>query len=254
MSYLKAYKGIKKLFIAGILSLVGSFCIYLAILPGILGISAAFSGSLGGFFAGGIIALFLLLASLLLPVIAYVLEVVGLGQAEIDEREFHQGFLFAILALIFILVETLFTAFGIEGSVVNGIVETVANTLDVAVAVCVVGGIQNLSAKLENYKMVQNGSSLVRFITIFYAVNLFAILISVLFGSNIIMQLLAGLLAFITGLLNLVIYIIYLVYLGKAMKMLKRSKGRPIDDTISTAANMKAFADLDFSEPATEPA
>ncbi|MBR3242281.1 MAG: hypothetical protein IKF90_06215 [Parasporobacterium sp.] len=227
MTFTNAYKGTKKLFVAGILSLAGSVCVLLSIVPGILGISAVFSGSIGGFFTGGFAALLLLLAGLLLPVIAYILKMVGLAQARYDEPEFYQGFLFATLALIFIVLDIVFSALNIGNAVTQGIIQTVYGTLDVVVAVYVISGIRNLARKLEDYKMAQNGSTLARYITIFYAAGLFATLISVLFGSDLIMELLAGILSFIISILNLVVYIIFLVYLGKAKKMLKNGKAGP---------------------------
>ncbi len=224
MMYSKAYKGIRKLFVAGILSLAGSVCVWLAIIPGILGVSAAINGALGGFLAGGIGTLVFLLAGLLLPVIAYILKLVGLGQASNDDPLFHQGFLFAVLALIFILTETVLTAFNLGTGVVEGIIGTAYGVLDVVVAVYTIYGIQSLAEKLEDYKMVQKGSSLVKYITIFYAASLFATLLSVLFGSSMVMQLLAGFLSFITSILNLIIYIVFLVYLGRTKKMLRNAK------------------------------
>ena len=224
MTVTKAYKGIKKLFVAGILSLAGSVCGWLAIVPGILGISAVFQGSIGGFFAGGIVTLLLLLASLLLPIIAYILKLIGLEQARSDEPRFYQGFLFALLALILILLQTFFAAVNIGDAAVEGVINTTCGILDITVSVCAIYGIQALARRLEDYKMAHSGASLVRYITVFYAASLFATLLMALFGSDFLIAILAGLLSFITSILNLIYYIVFLVYLGRAKKMLKNGK------------------------------
>lgn len=234
MTYPKAYKGVKKLFVAGILSLAGSVCVWLAVIPGILGISAAFKGSLGGFFAGGIITFVFLLAGLLLPIIAYILKLVGLEQARHEEAQFHQGFLFAILALIFILVDTVFSAWGIGGAVIEEVVGTAYGIFDIIVTVFVIRSIRTLAGKLKDARMVQRSSSLVWYVTVFYATGLFAGLLSVLFESSVVMQILAGMLSLIAGILNLIVYIIFLVFLGRAKKMLKNSMETPPDDSLKS--------------------
>ena len=209
-----AYKGVSKLFLAEILMLIGSV---VSIIAAIL-LLAAYSSDPNGLVEGAVatmgVSSIVMVASSVLAVIGFVLNIVGLVQAKKDDN----GFKFAlILALICIALSIVSSILANVNPNVAGWMEFAVTIFELAVFEYVVLGIMSLANQLGDQGMASFGAKVRMLISILYIV----LLIIRLF-SNINVTF-AGVVGVVVGaILELVVYIGYLIYLAKAKKMLAK--------------------------------
>ena len=213
-----AYKGVKKLYSAEILSLI---VIIMSIISAVLLIvSAALLQAqpevelAGGLL--GVLGLVVVIASGVLALIAFIFNLIGLIQAKKDEYSFRVALYFTVLGII---LSVFISAFSSK-EFLYSIFSTGANLANLLTTIFIVMGIMALAAKLENDAMIQKGGFILKVIVCVEVLALIASIISTIFRFNA-GQILAGVLLLVSGVLNIVAYFIYLGYLSKAKKMLK---------------------------------
>lgn len=210
MQFPNAYKGVSKLFIAEILALIGALVMVAGAGIAVGGaVTALDTGSLdaaGGLVAGGAITM---LGGLVLPIVGYILQLVGLGQASKDEpKNFKVAFIAAIVAL----VASLATSFASSVEWLGTVLTFVVGIANICVFVFTIGGIMELARQLNRPDVASLGNKILWMIIITYALSFVMKIIPI--------AELATVLGIASAVLSLVTYIVFLVYLSKAKKML----------------------------------
>ena len=209
MRYESAYKGIQKVFVAQLLNLIAVVLAMASLVSAGGAFGAAVSESTGiaqGLAIGSVIGL---LASAILPIVSYILNLVGLMQASKDERKsFRIAFFSALIALIASVVSSLAGT----GTLAGGILGIISRAAQLISLFYIINGIMELAGRLNRQDVSWLGSKLMWMLIILYVA---AIVIG--FIPNAEFGAIAGVasLAFM-----IVIYVVYLVYLLKAQRML----------------------------------
>lgn len=235
MRFPNAFKGISKVFAAEILKLIATG---LTIATGVAGIVSsagliekaaegaqitedliASNVNVGGLVATGILGV----GAMILYIIAYIMNLVGLRQASYDEDSFGTAFGLSIAVLIISIGTAVLTAFSVGGNIPNEIAGTARTVCEIIVMILVVQGIMNLSDRLNDEKMGSFGMKVIVVIAIFVIGAAAANFISIFFGGYGWAQRVDGILDIISGVALLIGYIVYIIYLGKAKKMLREN-------------------------------
>ncbi|MBQ6153305.1 MAG: hypothetical protein IJJ15_06125 [Ruminococcus sp.] len=221
MRFPNAYNGVKKIFSAEILHLVAVILMAVglvtAVIAGVVGTAVGDAAELteGEFVVtvGGIIgAVSILAVGGILALIAFILQIVGVGQAMKDESYFKTAFIFIFVGIactvLSCIPDTVLTDFFIS------LFRTLGQISQLLVTIYIIGGIQRLASKMGNIDLERKGSTIFTLITIFYCVAIIVCIVS-LFAT-----LLAEIFAICALVIDLVTYIIFLSYLAQAKKML----------------------------------
>lgn len=220
MTFQNAYQGVKKLFTAEILNLIGVACLLISAVIGLLTLSAAVAGSDGGAVASGVGTIIFLAASVVLPIIAFIMHLVGLNQAGKDEDYFKTAFIYAIFALVIRFISAIFTMLNVGNGIADNIANTFSRICEIIVFVLVVYGITNLADRLHKSEILGTASKLITLYIITYGIAIVADLIVIFFPSETAVKI-GGIMSLISAVCSLIAYIIYLVYLGKAKALLR---------------------------------
>ena len=236
MSFPNAYHGVKKIFTSQLLKVIGAACMLIGAFLGIIALvlvggttsSAELSAeTVESLFPSaaimGIIALVLIVASGILSIIAYIMNIVGLRQGSQDEESFRLGFFAACFAMIIRFISTLFILLNIGGGIADNVADTVGFVCDIIILVSVIGGIVNLANRLDNNKVAVLGGKLLNLMIAIYVLAAIATFIPVFFGMTDTFQFVQGILMLVSASLSFVGCIVFLVLLGKAKKMLKEN-------------------------------
>lgn len=221
MKFPNAFDGVKKLFLSEIFQLIGTGLMLIAAFSA-LGTAAIAStvenadnitnaqaaGVVGGV-AGLAIFGFIGLAFAL---VAFILQILGLNRARQDEPAFKTAFIFVFVGIACSLI----------GSFVPGtfgaIIRALSQLAGLAVTIFIIQGIINLANQLGDKAVASKGKTILYCMAAAYVIAFIASLISVFTsgaGNNV-----AGILAIVAYIINVVTYIIFLVYLNQAKKML----------------------------------
>ena len=211
-----AKKCISKIFVSEILFLIATICASLASVNITLAISN--SG------ANVVVGLVLLLASLVLVIIAGIMQIVGLTNGSKDSSMFRYALFFVIFSLVLAAISAFFKqydersmlAFGfVPNYILVSVSDALNKILDLIVMFFVIGGIRELITDKELLKTTKK-------IAILACI---AILISLVL--NLIVQFSATIVTVMSVVLSLgamvcsiIFYIMYLVVLAKAKKIL----------------------------------
>jgi len=210
MKFNNAYEGIRKIYTAGILTLVGGVVMLIsAVLTLILGASNASSDLIG------IILLVLgILGSVALLVVAYIINIVGVKKAALDETGFKAALLFIIAGIALSALSGVFNS--ANSPVADGIFTILRDINQLAVIAFIIQGIRNIADRKNNGSVSKEGQKLLLIALICYALTLIAHVVGFfpLLNEHII--------TIVAAVLNLFVTIVYLNYLKKALKMLER--------------------------------
>ena len=211
MKFNNAYDGIRKIYTAGILTLIGAVVLLAsAILALILDKSANISTDLIGII---LIALGLF-GSVILLVIAYIINIIGVRKAALDENGFKAALLFIMAGIVLAILSGVFNS---ENSpAADGIFTILRDVNELAVIAFIIQGVRNLADRKNNGSVSRDGQKLLLTALICYALTLIAHVIGFfpLLSEHIITA--------VTAALSLIVTILYLNYLKKALKMLER--------------------------------
>ena len=233
MSFPNALKGVSKMFAAEILKLIATGLTVATGVAGIVSAAGVIEPAMQGakiteelvannINYGGIIAAAIMgVGSMILYIIAYIMNLVGMAQAGRDEENFRSAFGVSIAVLIISIATAILTAFTIGGNVPENIASTARTVCEIIVMILVVSGIMNLADRLNDEKMIRFGKNVSVIIMIFVIAAAVATFISIFFGRLDWAQHVEGILDIISGIALFIGYIVYIVYLGKAKKMLR---------------------------------
>ena len=215
MKFQNAFEGVKKIFAAEILSLIGSVCatVMLALSVGAL-ISAANSSATGAAASLGGMAV-LVVAVTVLAIIAFIFKLIGVIKASKDEPSFKVVLYLIIAGIVVSVVSGIFSG----NATVKGIASILNDLVNLGITVYIIQGIKNLAAKLGDENMVKKGDTIFKYILAIYILVIIAQIVSLIL-QNTTGLIIVLVIIVISGILNVIQYFLYLGYLSKAKKML----------------------------------
>lgn len=219
MKFPSAAKGMKRIFSAEILQLVGVICLIFAVALLISGVAAdkVSNGSdeglaiLGAGFLGSLI---LGLAFTVLYTIAFIMHLVGIINARHDEDSFSSALIFLIISVVFSCLSMCFVQKSISSIFVS--VSSLASTISTIFVI--VGGVK-LADRLNRGDVSTKGANVLKLII---AIGLISCIVSIVstFTGSIFASVTSIILIIVVLVLDIIKYILYLSFLAKAKKML----------------------------------
>ncbi len=238
MKFPNAARGVKKLFIAEILALIGGISTFVAAVFFLItltsggvtvdaltaegaDVEATLNGITGGTI-GGFLGTFISgLIAIVVTFVAFILRIVGVVQSKKDDENFGVALVFIIISVVcYILSSAVFNF----SSVVSSFANTVTDLMNVLATVFIVSGIIRLSDKLNNGEVAKKGVNILKLIVLINAFSLIGnLIVSFMGGINVSSSIASAVIAIVISVLTVVEYILYLSFLSKAKKMLATS-------------------------------
>ena len=219
MKFPNAYQGVKKIFTAEILSLIGAACMIIFAVFGVVALAGMATASGDTALTGGIGLAVFGLAGGILSLIGLLFLMIGTKRAAQDEPIFNQAYMYILCSLILTLASLIISSIWLYGTWDN-MSTTIANILAMIATIFIINGVQNLANKLNRPDMVATGNTYMILLIIGYAIQIIVRVIPVFFGADAATSIVVGILSLAAEIFSLIVYILYLVFLGKAKKML----------------------------------
>ena len=220
MKFPNAAKGVKKIFTAEVLNLIGTIVMVIAAIVATIGGAIAAGAqteegwalALGG---GGMVALILIAVSMILATIAYIMNLVGVINASKDETNFKSALIFLIVGIVTTILVAVFR----NNPVVYSMLLSLGNLMNVFVNIFVIAGGVKLADRMNRGDVSTKGTNVLKLIIVVAILSLIASLISSFMGGMVASVMAAVL--FIVGLvLNIIKYFMYLSFLSQLKKAL----------------------------------
>ena len=222
MRFPNAAKGVKNIFTAQILQLIGSICEIIGLVIVISGGATAILSK--GSDAGLVAALsqmagasIFLIAFSVLALIAFIMQIVGIVNAKKDEESFKSALICLIIGIIAPIVGALFAR---VSPVIMSLCATVGNLMGLFVTIFIITGIIKLADQLNNGEVSTKGSNILKIIIVIAGLSLILSIVSSFMLTNPAILVIAMILLAISLVLSLVQYIMFLTLLSQAKKML----------------------------------
>ena len=217
MRFPNAASGVKKIFTAEILALISEILLLFAGVLVVIALAAAQNnandslalGTLAGFAIFGF-------GATVIAIIAFILKIVGISQASKDENSFKTAIICLIIGIVGSLVYSIFQT---SSPTVASIGNLIYQLMNLFVTIFVISGIIKLADQLNDGVVSAKGSTLLKLITVIYALTIIANIIVLILGGYAV-SIVAAIIYLIALILTVVQYIMYLVYLANAKKML----------------------------------
>ena len=222
MRFPNAAKGVKNIFTAQILQLIGSICEIIGLVIVISGGATAILSK--GSDAGLVAALsqmagasIFLVAFSILALIAFIMQIVGIVNAKKDEESFKSALICLIIGIIAPIVGALFAR---VSPVIMSLCATVGNLMGLFVTIFIITGIIKLADQLNNSEVSTKGSNILKIIIVIAGLSLILSIVSSFMLTNPAILVIAMILLAISLVLSLIQYIMFLTLLSQAKKML----------------------------------
>ena len=215
MRYPNAYKGVSQIYKAELIAILAVICTGIGAILAIFGVGVADVGSeaVGKGFAitGGLFVI----ATAVLMIVSYILNIIGVGNAAKDES----GFRSAMIAIIIGIVASIVAGIFANKEVVCLIAQLVSRICDVMVFWFCIGGIRNLAEKMNDRNIANKADSFIKLIIGIYVVGIVLAII----GSFVkVGGFLDGFIDVAGAACSIVAYLSYLSLLRGAKDMLAR--------------------------------
>ena len=161
---------------------------------------------------GGSVFILLGFVSMILAIVAYIMQIVGVNEAKTDDEGFDNALMFIIAGIIVSVVGAFFEGW------ISSVLSLAVKVLEVIVIICIINGVRSLAQKSGNTKIDNNGKTVC---TVVIVLAVMAILVSF---ADIFVPSISLLLTLITGCLNIAKTVVFVVYLCKGIKMLEENK------------------------------
>ena len=220
MTFPKAHAGVKKIYAAQIISLIGAAVLLLVSIISILAVSllnrgdAAFSLSLGA-----ITTLLIPIGGAILLLVYFILVLIGIIQAKTDEPTFMKALICLILYFVASSLATVFTKYPIAQYALSA----VGTAASLATAFFIILGIRKLARKLDRPDVDHRGVVTFRFLIISSLLLIVADILTIILAKvpSPVLTSIKSIVNAAALILNIVGEIIYLVFLKKAVRMLE---------------------------------
>ena len=208
MQFPNALEGVKKIYKAEIIALIGAIVGFVAALLSLVG---AQSGSLGGLAGAGI----LIIAMSVLFIIAFIMNIVGLNKAKPDEENFKNALYMVLVGIVLSIV----VGATKEGTLIHTLAESLSNICNLLVNYLVATALLNLANRLGGDVVAKKAASVRTLLTIVWVI---ALVLNVM-GDVLTRKagMIAVVLALIASVVEIIAYIVYLGLLSKARGMLE---------------------------------
>lgn len=214
----KAYEGLKTLKMAGILNIVGTAIAGLIVLVSVIqmggvgGKDDISSQEVASVMGGGSVFILLGFVSMILAIVAYIMQIVGVNEAKTDDEGFDNALMFIIAGIIVSVLGVFFEGW------ISSVLSLAVKVLEVIVIICIINGVRSLAQKSGNTKVDNNGKTVCTVVIVLSV-------IAILFGfADIFVPSISLLLTLIAGCLNIAKTAVFVVYLCKGIRMLEENK------------------------------
>lgn len=226
MRFPRAAKGVTKIFVAEVMTLIS------VLIWGVLLAITSASGGVdnldlsGEMSSSSLTIVIACLAVGVLMLLAVLLRVIGYIQAAGDEEYFTRAIIYAIISFVLSII----TAFlqnkdGLVMQWIYTIVLAVAQLMQLLVLTSTINGLRELSYQCRRDDLVSRGGTIMKLISTIYSLNIALIILNRFFRiflSEDVVSTITIIVAIIIVLLTVIGYILYFGYLGKSSRMLKR--------------------------------
>ena len=214
--FTNAYEGVKKIYKAEILALIGSVLILIGSIISATGMQAGEGTSTGdGLLVGGGL---LVIAAAVLMIIAAIMNIIGVNRASKDEAAFKN----ALVALLFgIATNILVSAFG-NNQTISSIGKALANVTEILASYYICTGVINLADRLSDSDVSEKGKKVRTILMGLWVASAVLNVLSTLFGTDETMKAVIGAIAIVGGIISIVAYFLYIGLLGRAKNMLAK--------------------------------
>lgn len=211
-----AYEGVKRIYKAEILALIGSVLLLIGSIISAFGLRTGENTASGeGLLVGGGL---LVIAAAVLMIIAAIMNIVGVSRALKDESAFKN----ALIALLCgIAANILVSAFS-NNPTINNIGKAMVNVTEILASYYICTGIINLAGHLGDSDVSARGTKVRSILMGIWIASAVLNVLATLFGTNETMKVVIGIIAIVTGIISIVAYFLYIGLLGRAKDMLAK--------------------------------
>ena len=211
-----AYEGVKRIYKAEILALIGSVLLLIGSIISAFGLRTGENTASGeGLLVGGGL---LVNAAAILMIIAAIMNIVGVSRALKDESAFKN----ALIALLCgIAANILVSAFS-NNPTINNIGKAMVNVTEILASYYICTGIINLAGHLGDSDVSARGTKVRSILMGIWIASAVLNVLATLFGTNETMKVVIGIIAIVTGIISIVAYFLYIGLLGRAKDMLAK--------------------------------
>ena len=219
MRYPSAQSGVKKVFVAEILTLLTAVLTLIGAVLALVGLDGEVTISENAvtwtILGGGA----LLLVSGIAGFVAMIINLIGLHQGGKDEHGMHYAFIMAVLAIASAAAGEALTMNG--KTTIGGLLTDLTGLFNFLVIAFVIASIIRLAELLNDQRMIDKGHRLSAVVLISLLCSLIASTLPGVFHLTLSDQL-TGILALVSALAAVLGYILYLGFLKNAVQMLKQ--------------------------------
>ena len=215
MRYPNAFKGVSQIYKAELIAILAVICTGIGAILAIFGVGVADVGSeaVGKGFAitGGLFVI----ATAVLMIVSYILNIIGVGNAAKDESGFRSAMIAIIIGIVASIVAGIFS----NKEVVCLLAQLVSKICDIMVFWFCIGGIRNLADKMNDRNIANKADSFTKLIIGIYVAGIVLALIGSFIKFGGFMN---GLVSVLGAVCSIVAYLSYLSLLKGARDMLAR--------------------------------
>ena len=215
MRYPNAYKGVSQIYKAELIAILAVICTGIGAILAIFGVGVADVGSeaVGKGFAitGGLFVI----ATAVLMIVSYILNIIGVGNAAKDESGFRSAMIAIIIGIVASIVAGIFS----NKEVVCLLAQLVSKICDIMVFWFCIGGIRNLADKMNDRNIANKADSFTKLIIGIYIAGIVLAIIGSFVKAG---GFLDGFIDVAGAVCSIIAYLSYLSLLKGARDMLAR--------------------------------
>ena len=215
MRYPNAFKGVSQIYKAELIAILAVICTGIGAILAIFGVGVADVGSeaVGKGFAitGGVFVI----ATAVLMIVSYILNIVGVGNAAKDESGFRSAMIAIIIGIVASIVAGIFS----NKEVVCLLAQLVSKICDIMVFWFCIGGIRNLADKMNDRNIANKADSFTKLIIGIYVAGIVLAIIGSFVKAG---GFLDGFIDVAGAVCSIIAYLSYLSLLKGARDMLAR--------------------------------
>ena len=215
MRYPNAFKGVSQIYKAELIAILAVICTGIGAILAIFGVGVADVGSeaVGKGFAitGGLFVI----ATAVLMIVSYILNIIGVGNAAKDESGFRSAMIAIIIGIVASIVAGIFS----NKEVVCLLAQLVSKICDIMVFWFCIGGIRNLADKMNDRNIANKADSFTKLIIGIYVVGIVLAIIGSFVKAG---GFLDGFIDVAGSICSIIAYLSYLSLLKGAWDMLAR--------------------------------
>lgn len=211
MKFPNAYKGVGRLFLSEIFSIIAIICvIFGTVIPVAAVINNPETVELSGSLVGG--GLIVIVAWVML-LISFILQIMGISAASQDEPTFKSAMIAVIVAIVVSLVAGFFS----KNELISSLLDVVKRGLELCITWYCIEGIKSLAEKCANNDMVERGDTILK---LYFGALIISVALNVVTSFMTLNVLLEFVITIAAAILLVVAYLLYVIYLSQAKKML----------------------------------